>query len=256
MAESEIVSDDSYGSMVSSTFMEEPWVTQFCEAQHHEYFCEVSEDFIQDEFNLTGLSQLVPRYKEALELILDLEPEQPVRLPEVPSIEESGELLYGLIHARFIITRQGLLTMAQKYESLDFGTCPRYLCDNIGLLPMGRHDMPGFETVRLYCPCCRDLYVPPSSRFLNIDGAFFGSSFPAMFLDFCPDIEEACRKIRVKQYVPKLFGFRISEYSPAGPRMKWLRQTPESDAYLQSEDEKLQEEAQKPSGLDDEMVLS
>lgn len=49
-------------------------------------FAEVSEDFIEDDFNLTGLSQLVPFYKEALEMILDVEPGkyhsciQPLRL--------------------------------------------------------------------------------------------------------------------------------------------------------------------------------
>ena len=37
-------------------------------------FAEVGEDFIEDDFNLTGLSQLVPFYKEALEMVLDVEP--------------------------------------------------------------------------------------------------------------------------------------------------------------------------------------
>ena len=37
-------------------------------------FAEVTEDFIEDDFNLTGLSQLVPFYKEALEMMLDVEP--------------------------------------------------------------------------------------------------------------------------------------------------------------------------------------
>ena len=37
-------------------------------------FAEVTEDFIEDDFNLTGLSQLVPFYKEALEMVLDVEP--------------------------------------------------------------------------------------------------------------------------------------------------------------------------------------
>ena len=40
----------------------------------HADFAEVGEDFIEDDFNLTGLSQLVPFYKEALEMVLDVEP--------------------------------------------------------------------------------------------------------------------------------------------------------------------------------------
>jgi casein kinase II subunit beta len=35
----------------------------------HEYFAEVSEDFIEDDFNLTGLQTQVAMYKEALEVL-------------------------------------------------------------------------------------------------------------------------------------------------------------------------------------------
>jgi casein kinase II subunit beta len=34
----------------------------------------VHEDFIEDDFNLTGLQSLVPFCKEALEMVLDVEP--------------------------------------------------------------------------------------------------------------------------------------------------------------------------------------
>lgn len=50
------------------------WIGWFCSLPGHEYFAEVSEDFIEDDFNLTGLNALVPFYREALEMILDVEP--------------------------------------------------------------------------------------------------------------------------------------------------------------------------------------
>uniref|UniRef100_A0A060TJ45 Casein kinase II subunit beta n=1 Tax=Blastobotrys adeninivorans TaxID=409370 RepID=A0A060TJ45_BLAAD len=217
------------------------WVSAYCSMVGHEYFCEVLDEFIDDDFNLTGLGQMVPHYREALELISDLEPSEQVKVPNIPQIEQSAELLYGLIHARFILSRPGLQIMAQKYECLHFGVCPRYNCDQTGLLPMGRHDLPGYETVRLYCPCCTDIYHPPNSRYLNIDGAFFGTSFPGLFLQTFPDIEQRAARKRAKQFELKIYGFKISELSKAGPRMKWLRQVPqtdeeveemESDAYL------------------------
>lgn len=58
--------DDSGSDSIS-------WIAWFCSLNGHDYFCEIPEDYIEDEFNLTGLSSIVPFYKEALQMILDLE---------------------------------------------------------------------------------------------------------------------------------------------------------------------------------------
>lgn len=50
------------------------WISWFCSLPGHEYFCEVSEDFIEDDFNLTGLNAMVPFWKEAMDMVLDVEP--------------------------------------------------------------------------------------------------------------------------------------------------------------------------------------
>lgn len=208
-----------------------PWIQQYCELFGHDYFVQVAQDFIEDDFNLTGLSQQVPYYREALYTILDYQVEtaedhnndesrskrNPTELPNKALLAHSAELLYGLIHARYIVSKQGLTAMASKFERNDFGSCPRYFCDGMHLIPVGSTDVPGQEPVRLFCPCCNDIYIPSSSRYLNIDGAFFGTTFPGLLVKMFPEIENQCR-IRINKFSQndfglKLFGFKINELS-------------------------------------------
>lgn len=223
-----------------------PWIQQFCEAFGHDYFVPVTQDFIEDDFNLTGLSLQVPYYREALYTILDYQVETAEDnggggsgslngkgkndLPNKALLSHSAELLYGLIHARYIVSKGGMTAMASKFERSEFGICPRYYCDGMHLIPVGATDIPGQETVRLYCPCCNDIYLPLSLRYLNIDGAYFGTTFPGLLVKMFPEIENQCKlrinKVNQDNFGLRLFGFRIHESSASGPRMKWLRQFP------------------------------
>ncbi|CAG8647217.1 6010_t:CDS:2, partial [Cetraspora pellucida] len=231
------------------------WISWFCGLPGHEYFAEVAEDFIEDDFNLTGLNSMVPFYKEALEMILDVESEEEtLKVPDVSIVETSAELLYGLIHQRYIITRQGLQQMASlvdKYESKHFGTCPRYYCQSCPVIPCGRSDMPGLETVKLFCPNCLDLYTPSSSRFHSVDGAFFGTTFPHLLFQQYPDL---LQNTPTEIYEPKIFGFKVNEKSRSGPRMQWLRMRP-SVTEREVESHEQSEGGGENDGEDDESLL-
>lgn len=63
-----------YHTMSSSSGTPESWISSFCSLLGHEYFAEISEDFIEDDFNLTGLSSQVAMYKEALEVYFEPRP--------------------------------------------------------------------------------------------------------------------------------------------------------------------------------------
>ncbi|TID28328.1 hypothetical protein CANINC_002505 [Pichia inconspicua] len=219
-------------SSTSDSSQEEPWIVQYVTGFGKDFFVEVAPEFIEDDFNLTGLSSCVPYYKEALDLILDLEPEVSIAQSDVALIEHAAELLYGLIHARYIITKQGMIAMAKKYENNCFGSCPRYYCEGTHMLPIGRFDSPGYETVRLYCPNCNDIYLPSSSRYLNTDGAFFGTSFAGLFMKMFPEVNKS-HEFTQNQYQLKLFGFKLNEKATCGPRMQWLRSWPrtQNDMY-------------------------
>lgn len=54
--------------MSTSSGPGETWISSYCATVGHEFFAEVSEDFIEDDFNLTGLQNQVAMYKEALEV--------------------------------------------------------------------------------------------------------------------------------------------------------------------------------------------
>jgi casein kinase II subunit beta len=183
-------------------------------------------------------------------------------------IESSAEMLYGLIHQRFICSRAGIQQMSEKYELAHFGHCPRTFCEQVRTLPVGLSDVPGEDTVKLFCPSCLDVYVPPNSRFQTVDGAFFGRTFGALFLLTFPEYDISKKgpdtlttgrplpavhspdpddneKIngfnsknlapglgKGKVYEPKIYGFKVSERARSGPRMGWLRKRPSNVAEL------------------------
>ncbi|KAG8935246.1 casein kinase 2 regulatory subunit [Tulasnella sp. 419] len=265
--------DDPEGYASSTPTSSLTWIAWFCSLPGHEYFCEVSEDFIEDDFNLTGLASLVPFWKEAMEMVLDVEPEDTLKIPDVTIVESSAELLYGLVHQRYILTRPGLQAMVEKYEAGHFGTCPRVYCHSTHVAPCGQIDLPGLDTVKLYCPNCNDIYTPPSSRFQGVDGAFFGTTFPHLLFQTFRELAPAPymppaplastsrspgatanyaspapfvnpnpaggQKAPVgRVYVPKIYGFRVSERAKSGPRMMWLRMRPETAEELDRVDYK------------------
>ncbi|KAK6734387.1 hypothetical protein RB195_017896 [Necator americanus] len=194
---------------MSSSGTAASWVGWFCSSKGNEFFCEVDEDYISDNFNLTGLSDFVPKFREALDKILDLEPDESVddSDAELEEIERLAEKLYGLIHARFILTNRGLSMMLRKWQDGDFGTCPRVYCYEHPLLPMGTVDVPGRDTVKMFCSSCSDIYHPKHARHQALDGAYFGTSFPEMFLMMYPEF----RRPKPQQFVPRLFGFKIRQ---------------------------------------------
>ncbi|KAK5995203.1 Casein kinase II subunit beta-1 [Cladobotryum mycophilum] len=302
--------------MSTSSGTPESWISSFCALPGHEYFAEVSEEFIEDDFNLTGLQTQVTMYKEALEvgsMILDVEPEDDDEEEEeeeeedenesglgdgtmgvrhggerrhhsrmasdLSVIESSAEMLYGLIHQRFICSRVGIQQMSEKYEFGHFGCCPRTNCEQARTLPVGLSDIPGEDTVKLFCPSCLDVYVPPNSRFQTVDGAFFGRTFGALFLMTFPEYDLTKRGAEVlsstssrvpedeglvngmyaknigpglgagRIYEPKIYGFKVSERARSGPRMQWLRDRPDNLSEL---DEARIYQQQNPESDDDD----
>ncbi|KAL0720511.1 hypothetical protein Bca4012_035110 [Brassica carinata] len=210
-AKSHLQEVESEGSDVSGSEGgddETSWISWFCNLRGNEFFCEVDEDYVQDDFNLCGLSGQVPYYDYALDLILDVESSNGDMFTEEQNelVESAAEMLYGLIHVRYILTTKGMAAMLEKYKKCDFGRCPRVFCSRQSCLPVGQSDIPRSSTVKIYCPKCEDLYYPRSKYQGNIDGAYFGTTFPHLFLMAHGNM----KPLKPSQnYVPKIFGFKV-----------------------------------------------
>lgn len=92
------------------------YLGQFISSRGNEYFCEIDEEYLTDRFNLTGLNTEVQYYQYALDLItdvFDLDCDDDMR----EAIEKSARHLYGLVHARYIVTTRGLAKMVRHFAS-------------------------------------------------------------------------------------------------------------------------------------------
>eukprot|EP00536_Pseudo-nitzschia_multiseries_P005502 jgi/Psemu1/295906/fgenesh1_pm.103_\ len=209
----------AYNEDSSASGHDEPWINWFCGLKGHEMFCEVERSYIEDGFNLYGLRTCVSNFSDCLDLILDrIGPDD----SDDSHLTQSACTLYGLIHARYIITAHGLDAMYNKYAAKEFGTCPLVQCAGQPVLPVGLKDEMGADTVKIFCPKCQCVYHPPPVRSRSsshhnhagaggaagVDGAAFGTTFPHLFLmtfsNLVPDPLP-----NDSAYVPRVFGFRV-----------------------------------------------
>ena len=99
----------------------------------------------------------------------------------------------------------------EKYNNVQFGRCPRAYCCGQACLPVGTSDIPRTSTVKTYCPKCCDIYYTRNKYQGNIDGAYFGTTFPHLFLMTFSYLKSP-RPTQV--YTPRIFGFRVRLQTP------------------------------------------
>jgi len=218
-SETDSEGSDSVHTSEADSEEQEPWIVWHCSHKGNKFLCEVEESYIQDDFNLTHLHTAIPWYEYALDMILDTEaPEDDDVLTEEhkEQLNSSAEILYGLIHARYITTPSGLSAMLAKYKKNAFGFCPRSNCEKQPCLPVGLSDSTGGGDVKKFCPRCCDVYEVyrrPYTYPWPLDGAYFGTTFPHLFLMTFPHLQPP----RVKDfYTPRIFGFQLHHTAKPG----------------------------------------
>jgi len=187
-----------------------PWIDWFLQQPQGRLFVRIEYEYISDFFNLFGIQQKVSHFLPALELITknyvppyhaDMK-----RETEAMVIEQQAEFLYGIIHSRYIMTNSGLCKMFEKYNCFDYPQCPRILCNNVKCLPFGISHEYNDYPVKMFCPCCRDIYNMKDPFCNFVDGAFFGPSYIHPFLaKFSDQLKPMSKEI----YIPRIFGIRV-----------------------------------------------
>ncbi|CDW81322.1 casein kinase ii subunit beta isoform 1 [Stylonychia lemnae] len=218
------VSEGSSSSFVedSEPDSEETWIEWFCRKKGNEFLCQVDQQYMMDDFNLTFLKSQVENYKDAYHMILDMEDDY--NLDELNKkdmdtqiqIKKDAIKLYGLLHQRFIQSSIGLEAMKSKMMKGDFGFCPRVLCEKQPVIPWGETVHPGVCQTRVFCPKCKGLFQPDYQKHQKLDGSFFGPNLAGILLISYPKI--IIGKQKTDEFQPKLFGFKMHKDSPIRPR--------------------------------------
>ncbi|EAY20064.1 Casein kinase II regulatory subunit family protein [Trichomonas vaginalis G3] len=193
------------------------WKKEFLDDPKNSWFCDVPDDFIKDKFNLWGLDTNPPPnlkniisgisksdYTHYFTICTNIITGQNSLASVTKSLQNNVlrvlPFVYGMIHARFVITPGGISQLSEKFSRHTFGVCPRINCEREPLLPIGSSSTPGESMVSGFCPCCRKVYTP--RPVIEIDGAFFGPNAAHILVDhlkilnyhmnFRPFVREAC----------------------------------------------------------------
>jgi casein kinase II subunit beta len=129
--------------------------------------------------------------------------------PNLRELEEQLPIAYGLLHARYIMSPEGLNKIREKYSEKVYGTCPRVNCQREPMLPIGISSnlSSRFQPnpVCVFCPCCREIYNARPQQYL--DGAYFGPNMCHIFID---EMNLNSRR-RFIPYIHMAFGFRVRD---------------------------------------------
>lgn len=200
------------------------WITRFLKRPGNEWLEEVDRDFLTDFTNLLGLDEEISYMSQGLHVILsegqylDSNGNSNARSKTEGKYLDAAEMLYGLVHVRFLLTDKGLANVFLKYKEGIYGVCPRHYCEKTAVLPIGMFDKVGQDKVKVYCPSCEDVYHSSLPGNRTPDGAYFGTSLPQMFFMAYPALHP---NPTIGHYTPRLHGFRIHGsvyHSECGPK--------------------------------------
>lgn len=174
------------------------WIQEFLGRPSSFVFVDVDPDFLIKSLDDANLQSKVENFEEAKKLILSNEKTD-------ENIQQQAEVLYGLIHARYLNSIEGMEKMVVKQKNHIFPHCPRIFCRKTTCVPYGITDELRDKTIKMFCPNCHEFYNVTDERIIKIDGAYFGPSWVDLLCQRHKELELS----NTPEYVPRIFGFRI-----------------------------------------------
>ena len=169
------------------------WKKYWLSMPQNSWLCEIPDDYINDNFNLYDLDNKYGfEYFGACRDVITGAKRLDRFNPKIAEklFSEELEKAYGLIHARYIMSPDGIRQMEEKYKNKEFGTCPRFKCNKEPLLPYGKTSSLHTSRVKGFCPKCRQVYYP--RPIIELDGAYFGPNAAHMIIDDLGIIDHCC----------------------------------------------------------------
>ena len=211
--------DEEEGKEEEDYYDYNTWIDDFVRTrQFKHWYCAVPDDFLFDNFNLFGLDKIFKNYNKALQILREEDEsesesddhgdEKSESKGSYSQVEYDTQYLYMLIHQRYIMFPDGMYEMYEKYEKGVFGTCPRVACGGQHVLPYGMSTNIGVSGTFVFCPKCKDVYIPKNRSIARMDGAAFGPNFA---LSFMTDTELDLKISKVKNCRIEIFGFKCNE---------------------------------------------
>lgn len=183
------------------------WIDWYLSQPFSQYFVRIDDEYLNNTENYYGIRQKVSFFGIALNLIRGKYiPDDLIPKNWPQNINDYAITLYGMLHARFLLTNRGLELMYKKYKEFFFEMCPRTLCHNTLCIPYGNSNDFGNSTVKMFCPNCNDIYHVKNEQCYFIDGACFGNSWVHIFLQ---KYHEIIPKQNPEKYTPRLFGYQL-----------------------------------------------
>ena len=176
------------------------------------WLCDIPNDFILDSFNIYGLcTEFEEKTKcRSFQLCLDVITRKlKLDLAQMGDIVNYIPVVYGMIHNRFLLTQDGMSKIEEKYNASVFGVCPRIYCRMEKLLPIGLSSELGKSKVKVFCPCCREVYEPSTK--VDLDGAYFGPNMVHIFMDdlVVDGVKIVDHRKKYEKFCRRAFGFRV-----------------------------------------------